>query len=186
MGRCVGKVRIAKDYFKDEWKEVFQIDDTSPSGLSWKINGNNKTIGKPVGWLTELNYWKCEYKNKSVLVHRILFLLYYGHLHEESVIDHIDGNPLNNSKENLRQISYAENCRNKKLAINNRTGLMGVHENHDFVVTWSDGEKQHSKKFSVIKLGYDKAKELAQKFRDEKINNLNSQGFNYTDRHGTT
>ncbi len=180
----MGNVRIAKDWFKSEWSDVFQLDAASPSGLSWKITGNNKVTGKPVGWLTDLNYWKCEYKCKAILVHRIIYYLNTGQLDETKVIDHIDGNPQNNCIENLREISYAENSRNKKMARNNRTGITGIHENHDLVVTWSENGRTMSKKFSAIKLGYDKALGLALKFREEKLTELNQQLYNYSGRHG--
>ncbi len=133
----MGAVRKAKDYFKEEWNDVFQIDPDSPSGLSWKITGNNKFKDKPIGWLTELNYWKCEYKNKPIFIHRVLYFLYNGQLDDKMVIDHFDGNPKNNSKENLRQVTYADNCRNKKLSSNNKTGINGIHECHNLIVTWS-------------------------------------------------
>lgn len=31
----------SKDYFKDEWENVFQIDPSSQSGISWKIQELN-------------------------------------------------------------------------------------------------------------------------------------------------
>ena len=42
------------------------------------------------------------------------------------VIDHLDGNPLNNQKNNLRICTHAENMRNSKININNKSGYKGV------------------------------------------------------------
>ncbi len=42
------------------------------------------------------------------------------------VIDHLDGNPLNNKKNNLRICTHAENMRNSKIRINNKSGYKGV------------------------------------------------------------
>lgn len=43
------------------------------------------------------------------------------------MIDHKDGNPLNNKKENLRCCSNAENIRNRGLQSNNSSGFKGAY-----------------------------------------------------------
>ena len=43
------------------------------------------------------------------------------------VIDHIDGNPANDSIDNLRKITKAENSRNKSKHKNNKYGIQGIH-----------------------------------------------------------
>jgi hypothetical protein len=43
------------------------------------------------------------------------------------VIDHLDGNPLNNQKKNLRICTHSENMRNRNLYVNNTSGFKGVY-----------------------------------------------------------
>ena len=42
------------------------------------------------------------------------------------VIDHLDGNPLNNQKNNLRICTHSDNMRNCKISIKNTSGYKGV------------------------------------------------------------
>lgn len=60
-------------------------------------------------------------KNKTILLHRLIL-----NASERQVIDHIDGNALNNLRSNLRFCSIAENCRNVGIRSDNISGFKGV------------------------------------------------------------
>jgi hypothetical protein len=62
-------------------------------------------------------------KNKCIMMHRLIMGVkeYNG-----TVIDHIDGDGLNNRKSNLRVCTHSENHMNQKVRINSFTGLKGV------------------------------------------------------------
>ena len=56
-----------------------------------------------------------------------LFRLVLGTSDSGKVVDHIDGNPFNNSKRNLRECTQGQNCMNKAKQTNNSTsGFVGV------------------------------------------------------------
>lgn len=118
--------------FPDEFKKLFAVDSTSESGLRnivarchvplGSIAGNKKykRDGTPHGW-------QLMYKGKSYLVHRIIFWLEYGEVESDSVIDHIDRNPLNNKLDNLRKATYAENSHNSSIRSTNKSGEEGIY-----------------------------------------------------------
>jgi len=60
-------------------------------------------------------------KTKLVMMHRELIGAPHGRL-----VDHVDGNGLNNRRANLRLASNSENTRNSKKRIDNKSGYKGV------------------------------------------------------------
>lgn len=176
-------MRVSKDWYKEQWVDIFQIDLLSPSGLSWRVSrGTNVKAGAPCGYMSDLNYWKVEYKGKSVYVHRIVYFLSHGYIDRTKVVDHIDGNPSNNCISNLRMISYEENTRNRKISKTNRSGVSGVHLIHEWVATWSEDNKARSKAFPVSIFG-SSAQSLAEQYRLEQLERLNLLNHNYSSRH---
>lgn len=57
--------------------------------------------GKPTGILVTV-------AGKEIYLHRLIL-----NVTSKAIVDHIDGNPLNNQMCNLRVVSYAENARNR-------------------------------------------------------------------------
>jgi len=63
-------------------------------------------------------------KNKQdIYLHRFIAGLQHG---DGKVIDHINGDKLDNRKENLRVCKQSENCANRGLNKNNTSGFKGV------------------------------------------------------------
>lgn len=64
---------------------------------------------------------KIDGKKKTILMHR-----YIMNAPKNKVVDHINGNTLDNRIENLRICSHKENIRNSKKCKNNTSGYTGV------------------------------------------------------------
>lgn len=60
-------------------------------------------------------------ENKKVIIHWIIM--------GEKWYDHIDRNPFNNRKNNLRKTTRVENNRNRSIAKNNTAGITGIYWN---------------------------------------------------------
>lgn len=183
--------------------KFFVYDETSPSGLRWKVDilsGVKYAVvrmhaGDIAGTLDD-GYYKVKLNHKKIGCHRVIWELHYGAPDPGLMIDHIDGDGTNNRVSNLRLVSRTANMRNARQRADNQTGVTGVklQRNTDrkglpyyyYVAVWRtlDG-KEKQKCFSVSKLGDSEAFRLACEFRAARIEELNQRGAGYTERHGT-
>jgi hypothetical protein len=65
-------------------------------------------------------------KRENYLAHRVVWALAFGPIPDGMVIDHIDGDALNNRLSNLRLVSRTLNTRNAKRRRDNTSGVTGV------------------------------------------------------------
>lgn len=61
---------------------------------------------------------------KSYRIHRLIYLAFIGPIPENMVIDHIDGNRNNNSLDNLRCVTQANNVRNPNTKFNGKRAVI--------------------------------------------------------------
>ena len=110
-------------FSKDELNELF---DYSDGKLFWKVKPcKHMQIGSEAGSLNKNGYKYVSIQGTKQLLHRVVFKMHTGI--EPSHVDHIDRNPANNTIENLRASTFAENAWNMNTPKTNTSGAMGVH-----------------------------------------------------------
>jgi hypothetical protein len=79
------------------------------------VDGQLYRNGKKLGTIGKNGYIEYRSSNKRVYAHRLMYAYYNGldNLDSKLSINHIDGNKLNNKKENLEQISLSENSKHQ-------------------------------------------------------------------------
>lgn len=89
---------------------------------------NSRLSGKEAGWISsnkKQSYRMIEVNGKTYTSHYIAWVMIYKEPPKHQ-IDHINGSGLDNRKRNLRDVDQSENNRNRKIPINNKSGVVGV------------------------------------------------------------
>jgi len=124
-----GKVHANKKYNRYDLSGEFGIGYTSKGeefyfdledfekikNICWSISRENGIIKHVEGYDTEET-------RKNVLLHK-----YILGLDKKVEIDHIDRNPLNNKKYNLRPCTHKQNIANASIKSNNKWGVTGIY-----------------------------------------------------------
>jgi hypothetical protein len=96
--------------------EYFEIDDEDYDLIS------------KYTWYVNRRYLTTNIGGKKTLLHRLLLGLVTGN---GKVVDHQDGNPLNNRRDNLRLCTQQQNVRNSRKKSKNKSGFKGVIRYHN-------------------------------------------------------
>lgn len=107
-------------------------------------------------------YITFKYKGKGLSAHRVAWMLMFKEWPKQD-IGHDDGNRSNNKIENLSVMSEAENSRNRRMMVTNKSGFNGVFWRKDRRV-WI---AQITVDYRIIYLGYFKSLDDAVAARKE-------------------
>jgi hypothetical protein len=128
--------------------------------FTWLVSRGRSKAGKIAGTPARAGngkvYVVITIDGKPYKSHRLAWLYSYG-AWPENHIDHIDHDSTNNRLINLRDVSHAENHKNKKAYKNNRSGVTGV-SFHNKLQKWRAYIAVNGK---LIHLGYFELKDEA-------------------------
>ena len=110
------------------------------------IKPNNRAKMEETGYINKLGYVQIRVDGKRYYAHRLAFFFMNEEIPE--MVDHIDGNPSNNSWSNLRAATPAQNTYNRKLSLNNKSGVKGVCWNKS-LNKWQAGIKFKGKQLHI-------------------------------------
>jgi len=105
--------------------ELFEYRD---GDLYWKVKPSKDArikVGAKAGTIAHMGYWRIGLNRLCYMAHRLIYAMHNNGECPE-VLDHIDGNKLNNRIENLRPASTSQNAHNSKLHIKNKSGFKNV------------------------------------------------------------
>jgi hypothetical protein len=107
-------------------KEILNfLFDYKDGELYWKFSLSSKSPkGNIAGSIKHDGYRRIGLDKKVYLAHRLIYMMFYGYMPE--IVDHIDGNKLNNKIDNLRGATKSQNCQNQKIPIGNTSGYKNV------------------------------------------------------------
>ena len=123
---CVGMKSQREKLTQKRAKELLDYDPETGL-LTWKVNkrGRGAKVGGKAGSNCINGYLYVGIDSKRLLIHRVVWLWYYGYFPEND-IDHINRVRSDNRICNLREVSRSCNNHNSCVPTSNTSGIKGV------------------------------------------------------------
>ena len=148
---------------------LFEYKDGS---LYWKVRkAPHVKVGAKVGSPTKYGYETVYVDGRNWRIHRLVFLMQHGYL--PKMIDHINGNRIDNRIENLRAANDNQNAHNMGMRPDNSSGIKGVSWNKDrqkWAVRVNHNKKTYQRYVQDLELAELVAIEMRSKLHGEYAN----------------
>ena len=148
-------------------KELFNYQEDGY--LTWAVNIRRARIGNKVGIIHTNGYLRTRVNGLLQSNHRLIFLWHHGYM--PKIVDHIDGNKLNNKIDNLRVANNTQNQQNAKINIKSTSGYKNVSlcpQTKKWAVKISvDGLRKTIGRFDDVELADLVAQEARKKYHKE-------------------
>jgi hypothetical protein len=123
----------------EQARELLAYDPLTGT-FCWKVSHPGYCAGRPAGYLAK-GYLRITIGGRGIRAHRLAWLIVHGKF-PDGLLDHIDGNTLNNSIANLREVNARQSAQNIK-----RQGYAYLrtrrHPNKYLSSIVVDGERKH-------------------------------------------
>jgi hypothetical protein len=117
--------------------------DPDTGEFTWLVQRRNKAlVGSRAGRTLKSGYRSLKLFNVEIMAHRVAFAVMTGRW-PRHLIDHINGNPLDNRWCNLREATNSQNQANRSVVLS-RSGILGVTW-HKQSRKWQAAIKQNGK-----------------------------------------
>ena len=172
---------VLNEYIEKEDYYILHIINTANIEAKTKIDKEDYEKVSQYKWTLSIHKNDIRIVGNDKELNRIgLHQFLIGPINDKMVIDHINRDPLDNRKANLRITSHSTNSTNAKPRSESKSNIRGVYLRKErpgvskasWICEWSVEGKRHSKSFSIDKYGNDEAFRLAVSLREEKMKEM--------------